>query len=128
MLNIKSQLSVVSRQSSVVVSTKIKFTERQVHFQWDRIFAGESLFGAAIWCGSRDVVPVLYPGLLLLLLLLLDRGTRQPGSNPGSRVPRSRKRRSFFLTGVHDSRLHPGSRNIHPQQTAIHPRIYGPGH
>ena len=21
---------------------------------WDRIFAGESLFGAAIWCGSRD--------------------------------------------------------------------------
>ena len=31
--------------------------------EWDRIFAGESLFGAAIWCGSRDVVhPVMYPG------------------------------------------------------------------
>ena len=29
----------------------------------DRIFAGESLFGEAIWCGSRDVVhPVVYPG------------------------------------------------------------------
>ena len=29
----------------------------------DRIIAGESLFGAAIWCGSRDVVHCLIHAL-----------------------------------------------------------------
>ena len=46
----------------------------------DRIFAGESLFGGAIWCGSRDVVyPVLY-----VVTGIHEPGTVKPGmAKPG---------------------------------------------
>ena len=44
-------------------SGKLDENNKKVDFECakdrDRIFAGESLFGAAIWCGSRDVV---HPG------------------------------------------------------------------